>query len=216
MTENKKYAKLICIRHGESLWNARGVWTGWSDIPLSAKGKKEARQASKYLRKIRPDVAFTSGLIRAQETLEIIKRELGQMDLPTFKENAFNERSYGVYTGKNKWEIQKEIGPEKFYQLRRAWDYPIPDGETLKDVYERVMPVYEKKIIPYIKKCQKILFVTHGNTIRALMKHIEKIPTSEIASIEIKTGEIILYTLTPTGELFRKEKLLVNIQTDKQ
>lgn len=200
-----KVSHLVCIRHGESVWNAKGLWTGWQDVSLSSKGKEEARQAAFLLKDIKFDIAFTSDLKRAYQTLEIIKEELS-LNIPTIKEPAFKERHYGIYTGKNKWEIQKSLGVEKFKKLRRGWNESIPEGESLKDVYQRVMKHFHKHLRPAIARGLNILFVTHGNTNRALIKYIEKIPDNQIAEVEMATGEVIIYRLNSQCLLISKER----------
>src|SRR3990167_1054365 len=134
--------KLVVVRHGESEWNARGVWTGTTDVHLSEKGLREAELMGQCLNDIKFDLAYISQQVRAKETLDGIAKNNGQGEIPFKASAAFNERDYGDYTGKNKWEVQKAIGEEAFNQLRRAWDYPVPHGETLKDVYERCIPFY--------------------------------------------------------------------------
>lgn len=213
---NPLQSKLVCIRHGESLWNAKGVWTGWTDIGLSQKGRQEAKTAAAFLADIDFDGAFTSTLVRASETLQIIKTELNIPNLPTFADSAYNERNYGIYTGKNKWDVEREAGKDKFLDIRRGWDVPIPKGESLKDVYNRVIPAYEKNILPFMQEGKNILFVTHGNTIRALIKYLERISDQDIASVEIATGEILIYTLSSDGTLIVKEKRATNTQRGKQ
>ena len=138
-------AKLILVRHGESLWNAKGIWTGLTDISLSKKGREEARSAGMALKDIKIDIAYTSPLARANQTLDEIAHSLPSPIILTIKNKALNERNYGELTGKNKWEIEKEFGEEKFLDIRRGWNVPIPKGETLKDVYNRVVPYYQKK-----------------------------------------------------------------------
>lgn len=212
----RKVSHLVLIRHGESVWNAEGRWQGWQDIPLTDKGRQEAKTAASVLTDIRFDVAFTSDLARAKETLEIIKKELNHLNLPTIAESAFKERHYGIYTGKVKWEIQKMLGEEEFKRLRRGWDVPIPSGESLKDVYLRVLPKFNALIMPAIEKCLNILFVAHGNSNRALIKHIEKIPDHLISQVEIATGEVLIYKLDKKGKIIGKEKRVVNKDRGKQ
>ncbi|MBI2616920.1 2,3-bisphosphoglycerate-dependent phosphoglycerate mutase [Candidatus Gottesmanbacteria bacterium] len=202
-------SRLVCIRHGESLWNAKSLWTGWTDIGLSEKGKKEAETACNNLSHIHFDIAFTSTLVRAKETLEIMKRKLRIETLPTIEDASYNERNYGIYTGKNKWDIESKVGKEEFIRIRRGWDVPIPQGESLKDVYNRVVPAFKKNILPYIQKGSNILFVTHGNTIRALMKFLENIPDEKISSVEIATGEVIVYTFSKEGKIVSKDTLQI-------
>lgn len=167
----KKVRHLVLVRHGESQWNAKGLWTGWQDVSLTEKGKEQARQAATSLRDIPFHIAFTSDLSRSIETLNIIKRELGLDTLTTIKEPGFKERHYGKYTGKDKWQVKKEVGDEKFKRIRRGWDEAIPGGESLKDVYLRVVPHINKHIYPRIKKGENLLLSIHSNSIRAIVKH---------------------------------------------
>src|SRR5579872_4687760 len=144
-------AYLVLVRHGESVWNEKGLWTGWTDVDLSEKGREEAREAGETIKNIHFAYAFTSALKRAQETLDEIKKVLGQ-EIPTTASSALNERSYGDLTGKNKWDIQKQYGDGQFQKWRRGWDEPVPGGETLKDVYARVVPYYQQEILPLLQK----------------------------------------------------------------
>lgn len=197
-------ATLALVRHGESTWNARGIWTGWEDPPLSEKGMEEARQAGKLLKDIKFDLAYTSTLIRAKQTLEEIEKVLG-VNLATFENSALNERDYGNYTGKNKWDILKELGQEGFKKLRRGWDVPIPNGETLKDVYDRTVPYYENEILPKLQKNKNVLISAHGNSLRALTKYLENISDAGIEDIEIPTGQVIVYQIDENGKVVSKE-----------
>lgn len=215
-SSRSKLSHLVLIRHGESEWNAKGLWCGWIDIPLSNKGKQEAKLAASYIRDIKFDIAFTSDLIRASHTLEIIKQELNLLDLPTIVEPAFKERHYGIYAGKNKWEIKQKIGEEAFKRLRRGWDVAIPEGESLKDVYGRVIPKFNEHILPRIIQGANILFVAHGNSNRALMKHLEQIPDDLISEVEIATGEVLIYKLNSSGKIIGKEKRVMNKNLGKQ
>lgn len=215
-SDRSKISHLVLVRHGESEWNAKGLWCGWIDVPLSKKGEKEAKVAASFLRDIKFDLSFTSDLKRASYTLDIIKKELDILNLPTVVEPAFKERHYGIYAGKNKWEIQKKIGEEAFKRLRRGWDVPIPQGESLKQVFERVIPKFHARIMPHILKGANILFVAHGNSNRALMKHLEQIPDDLISEIEIATGEILIYKLNKSGKVVGKEKRAVNKDLGKQ
>lgn len=200
--------KLILVRHGESEWNAKGLWTGWTDIPLSEKGKKEAVAVAEAIHSIHIDICYTSTLIRARETLTIILHFLGK-NPPIVENKALNERNYGDYTGKNKWEIKKQLGDEAFAKLRRSWNYPVPNGETLKDVAGRVLPFYKDQILPQLQKGKNVLVAAHGNSIRALMKEIENIPDESIAFIEIATGEAVVYAFDNNGFIVDKERIQV-------
>lgn len=216
MTKKQKNSHLVLIRHGQSEYNAKGVWCGWTDASLTEKGRQEAKKAASLLFDIGFNIAFTSDLIRAKETLDIIKEELNHRDLLTIVEPAFKERHYGIYVGKNKWEVKEKIGEEEFKKLRRGWDVPIPGGESLKDVFARVIPKFQEHIMPAIAKGHNILFVAHGNSNRALMKHLENIPDNLISEVEIATGEVLVYKLNNRAKILTKEKRVVNNDKGKQ
>lgn len=202
----KRLSKLVLVRHGQSFWNEKGLWTGWKDIGLTKNGNKEALNAAELISDIEFDIAFTSDLLRAFQTLEVIKKKLKIRHIPTFIESSLNERHYGIYTGKNKLEIKNKVGQEKFNRLRRGWDEPIPEGETLKDVHKRAVPTYIKNILPALKKGQNVLVVAHGNSNRALIKHIEGISDEQISEIEMVTGEVLVYQMDKDGMVIKKEK----------
>lgn len=197
-------AYLILVRHGESEWNAKGLWTGLTDISLSEKGKEEARTAAQEIQDIPLDMVFTSDLKRAQETADIITHQLAT-NSPLIKNKALNERDYGELTGKNKWDLKKEFGDEKFTLLRRSFDYPIPGGETLKDVYNRVIPYYKAIIEPKLKAGKNVLIAAHGNSIRALIKYLDHISDENIAHLEVATGEVYVYIIDSDGTVSHKE-----------
>lgn len=197
-------AYLVLVRHGESKWNAKGLWTGLTDIGLSEKGKAEARAVAEAVKEIKFQIAFTSVLKRAKETLNEIEQALG-VSLPTIENAALNERDYGDYTGKNKWEVKKQLGEEAFLKLRRSWDYPVPGGESLKDVYKRVVPYYQEYILPELKKGKNVLVSAHGNSLRALVKYLENISDEEIPNLEIATGEIYIYQMDNKDQIISKK-----------
>lgn len=196
-------ANLILVRHGESEWNEKGLWTGLTDIGLSKKGKEESRNAGEKLKSIPPDLAYTSVLLRAKQTLDEIKTILN-LDLPTKESAALNERDYGIFTGKNKWEIEKEVGEDKFQSIRRGWNTPIKNGETLKDVYNRVVPYYQNEILPKLKEGKNVLIVAHGNSLRALVKYLENISDHDVENLELATGEIYIYEIESNGHIASK------------
>lgn len=208
--------KLVLIRHGESVWNKKGLWTGWHDVPLSKKGRQEAKDAALAINNIDFHLTFASDLTRTIETLEIIKKELNLSHIPTTKHASLKERHYGVYAGKSKWQIQKRVGDEKFKKLRRGWNEPIEGGETLKDVYDRVISYYQKSIAPHLHNKKNVLLVAHGNSIRALIKHLEGVSHEDIEEIEIKTGEVLLYEVNSEGKIITKVKRKVNLSPSKQ
>lgn len=201
---------LILIRHGKSEWNHLGLWTGWTDVELVEEGRQEARRAGEALRDISIHRAYVSELKRARQTLDEIIGALEAHSVPVESSPALNERHYGAYTGKNKWQVQQEVGEEQFQAIRRGWDTPIPEGETLKDVYHRVRPYYEEKIAADLRAGRNVIIVAHGNTLRALVKHIEGVDEAAIADVEIGTGEIHLYRIADDGAIVEKEVRAVN------
>lgn len=198
-------AKLILIRHGKSDWNLKGLWTGWTDVDLAPEGREEARKTAERMRDITIDVVFTSTLKRAQETWDEVRQTLGLSDIPTTAAAELNERNYGDLTGKNKWEVKEKIGEEEFQRIRRSWDYPVPNGESLKDVYDRVIPYYEAHILPLLKEDKNVLIAAHGNSLRALTKYLEHISDEDIPKLELPTGTAQVYTLDHEGKVTNKE-----------
>lgn len=197
-------ANLILVRHGESEWNKKDLWTGLTDIGLTEKGKEQAQIAGEKLKGMQIDYTYTSKLLRAQQTLDEIKNVLG-INVPTFEDTALNERDYGIYTGKNKWGIKKQVGDERFQEIRRSWDYQIPEGESLKQVYDRVLPYYQNEILPKLKEGKNTLLVAHGNSLRALTKHLENISDEDISKLEIKIGEVSIYHIDSSGNVSSKK-----------
>lgn len=200
-------AKLILVRHGESEWNKKGLWTGLSDIVLSEKGKEEARTAGEKLQDFPIDIAYTSVLLRAKQTLNLIKSVLNLQNLSVVENAALNERDYGIFTGKNKWEIEKEVGEEQFHKIRRGWDVPIENGESLKDVYDRTVPYYQSEILTKLKEGKNILISAHGNSLRALVKYLEDISDTDVENLEIATGEIYVYEINNEGKITSRQIL---------
>lgn len=198
-------AYLVLVRHGQSEWNALGLWTGWQDVSLTEQGKEEARKAADGLRDISLHKAYTSNLKRAQQTLEELKQAMQHAELETVQSEKLNERHYGEYTGKNKWEVKEQIGEEEFTKLRRTWDHPVPGGETLKDVHDRAVPFYEQHILQDLKAGKNVIIAAHGNTLRALMKHLENVPEDKIHEVEIGTGEVVAYEIDEDGSVLGKE-----------
>ncbi|HSX09702.1 MAG TPA: 2,3-bisphosphoglycerate-dependent phosphoglycerate mutase [Candidatus Saccharimonadales bacterium] len=198
-------AYLALVRHGTSEYNVKGLWTGWDDPELNEKGKEDAQAAGEHLKDIHFDQSYTSDLKRHKETLRIILEVANQTTVPNIESNALKERDYGDYTGKNKWEVKKELGETEFLKLRRGWDYPIPNGESLKQVYEREIPYYESTILPQLKEGKNIIIAGSGNNLRALVKYIEDVPDDEINKIEIAPGEVYIYEINSLGEVTHKE-----------
>ena len=184
---------LILIRHGQSEWNALNQFTGWKDPDLTAKGIEEAHNAGRIINnlKINFDLVFTSALIRAQNTAEIILKEINQ-PLSTIKNQALNERNYGDLAGLNKDDARKRWGDEQVHIWRRSYDISPPGGESLQDTHDRVVPFFQEHIEPEISS-KNILIAAHGNSLRALVKHLENISEQDIVQLEIATGVPIIY-----------------------
>jgi 2,3-bisphosphoglycerate-dependent phosphoglycerate mutase len=198
-------SKLILVRHGQSEYNAKDLWTGWVDSPLTELGKIEAQKAGEEIKDLKIDVVFVSDLIRSKQTWEEMAKVLGLENLPTTEAPEIKERSYGDLVGLNKWEVKKKYGDEQWLKWRRGWDEPIPNGETLKDVYNRVVPYYEKIILPLLKSGENVLLSAHGNSLRALVKYLDNIPNDEIYKLEIPTGTVYVYELDSSGKIVDKE-----------
>lgn len=197
-------AYLVLVRHGESEYNAKGLWTGWTDVSLTDKGRQQARLAAEKLQDIHFDVAYTSSLKRAIETWQEIQTVINQHP-PTTENKSLNERNYGDLTGKNKWEVKEQLGDEKFMKIRRSWDCPPPNGESLKMVYERVVPYYEQNILPQLKENKNVIVIAHGNSLRALIKYLEAVADQDIASVEVSFSEPIVYQINHDGKVINKE-----------
>jgi 2,3-bisphosphoglycerate-dependent phosphoglycerate mutase len=206
---------LVISRHTESEWNLLGKWTGLNDVDLTEKGHQEAEQIGEMLKDLRFDVVYTSEQRRTHQTLAGILKGSVHPDVPHHIHGAVNERDYGDLTGKNKWEVQDEIGDEAFTGIRRGWDYPVPGGETLKDVYARVVPFFDEEVLPHLKAGKNVLMVAHGNSIRALIKHLEEIHEDKIAEVEMSFGQVLLYHITQDGSVDRKEIRQIDIVPPK-
>ncbi|MGO1671858.1 MAG: 2,3-bisphosphoglycerate-dependent phosphoglycerate mutase [Sphingobacterium sp.] len=185
--------KLFLVRHGQSQWNLENRFTGWKDVDITALGQLEAEQAGKILKEEKIDVAFTSKLIRAQNTLKIILNERGKTDTPVIMDEALNERSYGELEGLNKTETAKKFGAEQVHIWRRSFDIAPPGGESLKDTYNRVIPYFEHFIQPQLQAQKNVIIVAHGNSLRALIMYLEHLSSKEILEREIATGKPLTY-----------------------
>src|SRR3989344_8221621 len=190
---------LVLVRHGKSEWNEKGLWTGWRDIPLVESGFAEAKKTGEALKDIHFDYAYTSALIRAKQTLDEILKVINQTP-PIVEDKALNERNYGDYTEKNKWQIKEEVGEEEFQKIRRSWDYPPPNGESLKMVYERAVPYFKDEIEPKLEDGKNVIIASSGNALRALVKYLENIPDDKIGDLEIGTGEAYVYQIDESGK----------------
>lgn len=195
---------LVLVRHGQSQWNHQDRFTGWADIPLTAEGEAEARHAAALLRPYAFDYAFTSALVRAQETLRIILDTLGQSDIPIARDAALNERHYGDLQGLNKAETAAKYGAEQVQQWRRSYRATPPGGESLKDTAARVIPYYTQHIAPLVTGGKHVLIVAHGTSLRALVMHVEKLSEDAIANVYLPTGVPRCYLLNHEGEVLRR------------
>jgi len=189
-------ARLILVRHGQSVWNAANRFTGWTDVDLSEKGIEEADEAGLQLADIRFDVVHTSDLIRAQRTAEIImgRNRASGDDVPTRYDWRLNERHYGALQGLNKAETAEKHGAEQVHVWRRSYDVAPPEGESLEMTSQRTIPYFIDEIVPDLGGGLNVLVSAHGNSLRSIVMHIEGISSEEIVSLEIPTGEPIHYT----------------------
>ncbi|RCL40783.1 MAG: 2,3-bisphosphoglycerate-dependent phosphoglycerate mutase [Gammaproteobacteria bacterium] len=194
MKSTKNISDLVLVRHGQSEWNQKNLFTGWKNPSLTLKGKKEAEKTGENLKgkNIAFDIHYTSELKRAQLTGEIILSILKQESIKTIKNIALNERNYGDLSGLNKDDARKKWGEKQVHTWRRSFDEPPPGGESLKDTAERVIPYFKNVIKPNLEN-NNILICAHGNSLRALVMHIEEISSEEIVKLEIATGEPIFY-----------------------
>src|ERR1700761_9427129 len=188
---------LVLVRHGQSEWNLKNLFTGWRDVGLTGKGVAEAHNAGQKLKAegLRFDVAYTSLLVRAQKTLDIALGEMGQTNLPIIKDVALNERDYGDLSGLNKDDARKKWGVEQVHIWRRSYDVPPPGGESLKDTLARTLPYYVQEILPGVLRDQRTLVAAHGNSLRALIMVLEKLSPEQILKRELATGVPIIYRL---------------------
>lgn len=195
-------AFLALVRHGESEWNAMDLWTGWTDVGLTEKGRREAREAGEKLKKIQWDFVFESDMLRSHQTTDELLKSLGQ-NPPRVQSPAIKERNYGNFTGLNKNQVEVQYGEEIFNKWHRGWDYPLPEGETLKDVSDRVIPYFELEILPKLKAGKNVIVSAHGNSLRALVKFIENIPDDllHLELLEIPLGGALVYEVDSSGKI---------------
>ncbi len=200
---------LVLVRHGQSEWNLKNLFTGWENPGLTDKGVEEAHAAGRNLKALglEFDMAFTSVLDRAQRTLTIMLEELGQTDLPTQRDQALNERDYGDLTGLNKDDARKKWGEEQVHIWRRSYDISPPGGESLRDTLARSLPYYMKAIQPHVLDGKTIIVAAHGNSLRALVMALEGLSPEEILKREIATGVPIIYKLNANGTIASSQVL---------
>mgnify|MGYP003650827418 CR=1 FL=1 len=201
---------LVLVRHGQSEWNEKNLFTGWRDPALTAQGVAEGREAGQALKAAgyEFDVAYTSALTRAQETNRLVLEEMGQSDLPVIRDEALNERDYGDLAGLNKDDARKKWGEEQVHIWRRSYDIPPPGGESLKDTRERVLPYFEREIMPRVLKGERVLIAAHGNSLRSLVMVLDNLDEKEILDVNIATGAPIVYKLDDNGKVLSKELLI--------
>jgi 2,3-bisphosphoglycerate-dependent phosphoglycerate mutase len=200
---------LVLVRHGQSQWNEKNLFTGWKDPDLTEKGEKEAKEAGLALKEsgYKFDIMFTSVLLRAKRTGKLILEQMGQEDLKTFENEALNERNYGDLAGLNKDDARKKWGEDQVHKWRRSFDIAPPGGESLKMTAERVLPYFEETILPLLKEKSDILVAAHGNSLRALVMQLDKLNSDEVVKLEIPTGMPICYSINEHGQV--KNKVLM-------
>ena len=196
-----KQTNLVLVRHGQSEWNKKNLFTGWKDPNLTDLGIEEAKQAGNLLKErgLAFDIMFTSDLFRAQETGRIILDQMNLSHIEVVKDQSLNERNYGDLAGLNKDEARVKWGDEQVHIWRRSFDIPPPGGESLKNTAERVLPYFNSEILPKIRESQNILIAAHGNSLRALVMELEKISSDEIVKLEIATGDPLTYECSEKG-----------------
>lgn len=197
---------LVLVRHGQSEWNLKNLFTGWRDVDLTEQGISEAKTAGKRLKErgIKFDVAYTSALKRAQRTLTLVLDGMGQSGLTIHKDKALNERDYGDLNGLNKDDARKKWGEEQVHIWRRSYDVPPPGGESLKDTVARALPYYVQNILPGVLRGERTLVAAHGNSLRALIMVLEKHTPESIIARELATGVPIIYRLNTDATVAEK------------
>jgi 2,3-bisphosphoglycerate-dependent phosphoglycerate mutase len=200
---------LVLVRHGQSEWNLKNLFTGWRDPDLTALGVEEAKTGGKALAEtgIKFDIAYTSDLSRAQKTLKIILDEIGQPGLETIRDQALNERDYGDLSGLNKDDARAKWGEEQVHIWRRSYDVPPPGGESLRDTGARVWPYYLTDILPRVLRGEKVLVAAHGNSLRSLVMVLDKLSKEEILKLNLATGVPMVYVLNADSTVKSKDVL---------
>ena len=202
MTE--RTSTLVLVRHGQSQWNLENKFTGWVDVPLTSKGEDEARSAGKKLKGKIPAInkAYTSALVRAQKTLDLILQEMGESP-PIERSEKLNERHYGDLQGKNKDELRRQYGEEQVHIWRRSYDVPPPNGESLKDCSQRTLPYFQGTVLPALNKNACVLVVAHGNSLRSIVMALENLTPAQILELNLDTGVPLIYKGTVEKNQFR-------------
>ncbi len=200
-------AFLVLLRHGESQWNLENRFTGWVDVPLTEKGRAEAHAAGRKLREFSFDRAYTSLLQRANDTLAIVLEEIGRTDLVPIRDQALNERHYGDLQGLNKADTAARYGAEQVHLWRRSYDIAPPGGESLKDTAARTLPYFETHIRPDLQDGKNVLVAAHGNSLRAIVMHIEKLSREQVLELNLATGVPLVYEVGPDLSILSKRIL---------
>jgi 2,3-bisphosphoglycerate-dependent phosphoglycerate mutase len=200
---------LVLVRHGQSDWNLKNLFTGWRDVDLTDKGVSEAREAGRKLKGqgIKFDVAYTSVLKRATRTLDLMLEELGQSKIPVIKDQALNERDYGDLVGLNKDDARKKWGEEQVHIWRRSYDIAPPGGESLRDTLARTLPYYVTEILPRVLRGERVLVAAHGNSLRALVMVLDKHTPETITKLNLDTGVPMIYRLNADSTVASKVDL---------
>ncbi len=200
---------LVLVRHGQSEWNLKNLFTGWRDPDLTELGVQEATAGAKALADygIKFDIAFTSDLTRAQKTCKIILDGVGQPNLETIKNQALNERDYGDLSGLNKDDARAKWGEEQVHIWRRSYDVPPPGGESLKDTGARVWPYYMTEILPRVLRGEKVLVAAHGNSLRSLLMVLDRLDSTKILGVNLATGVPMVYKLNADSTVASKDVL---------
>lgn len=196
--------KLVLVRHGQSQWNLENRFTGWVDVPLTEQGRAEARRSGRALRDTVFDQAFTSGLQRAAETLQLVLAENAHPNVPIAADDALNERHYGDLQGLNKDETAAQYGADQVHIWRRSYDVRPPGGESLADTAARTLPYFEQHIAPRVRRGESVLVVAHGNSLRSIVMDLEALDRDQVMALNIPTGVPIVYDLDETGAILAK------------
>jgi 2,3-bisphosphoglycerate-dependent phosphoglycerate mutase len=200
---------MVLVRHGQSEWNLKNLFTGWRDVGLTEAGIAEAREAGRRIRAkgLRFGIGFTSALSRAQRTLDLILEETGETGLPVVRDQALNERDYGDLSGLNKDDARKKWGEEQVHIWRRSYAVAPPGGESLRDTGARVWPYYIHRIQPHVMRGEGVLIAAHGNSLRALIMALDGLSADEVVRLELATGLPILYRLNADTSVAEKVEL---------
>lgn len=197
-------SKLVLIRHGQSLWNLENRFTGWIDVPLTDQGRAEARRAGQLVADIKFDVAYTSALTRAQETLALVLEALGQRP-PVIRDQALNERHYGDLQGLNKADTAKRYGDDQVKLWRRSYDVAPPNGESLELTAKRTLPFYDRAIAGDLRQGKNVLVVAHGNSNRSIVMQLDKLTREQVLALELGTGVPVVYEINADGTVASKQ-----------